>query len=77
MSFLFTIQNVPIKLKKLKKWSDKNDRFTIQNVPIKSLNIGCDIPVNSHLQYKMFLLNSSVWEYQDCYIGIYNTKCSY
>ena len=53
----FTIQNVPIKLKKTQLWWAMGKIFTIQNVPIK-LYLTITIKIKyRNLQYKMFLLN--------------------
>ena len=55
--YIFTIQNVPIKLIMLWKNGVICEVFTIQNVPIKFKNYQYKASCLKTLQYKMFLLN--------------------
>ena len=57
MTFLFTIQNVPIKSYNFSVSQQVLTKFTIQNVPIKLLGQTKPRMISYNLQYKMFLLN--------------------
>ena len=53
----FTIQNVPIKYRRLSYNGGSGYQFTIQNVPIKLEKVVEKYFDKKNLQYRMFLLN--------------------
>ena len=73
----FTIQNVSIKSQMFFINVSRTILFTIQNVSIKLMKEQFAIATDKHLQYKMFLLNSSfILSTLPCK-NVYNTKCFY